>query len=81
MDETPFTENWLREGMLVFDTVYNPEHTLLIKQAKERGCLTVTGIEMFVRQAAKQFRHFTGQDPDLDTFRKILRKCISAAKG
>ena len=81
LDETPFTENWLREGMLVFDTVYNPEHTLLIKQAKDRGCLTVTGIEMFVRQAAKQFRYFTGQDPDLDEFRKILRKSISAAKG
>ncbi len=37
VDETPYPEHWLRENMLVFDTIYNPENTLLIKEAKERA--------------------------------------------
>ena len=64
--------------MLVFDTVYNPENTLLIKQARERGCKTVSGIEMFVRQAAAQYKLFTGKEAPLEVMRTTLRKGISA---
>ena len=80
LDETPFLDNWLREGMIVFDTIYTPENTMLIKQAKGRGCTTVTGVEMFVRQAAAQFERFTGQSASLDELRETLRRGISAAK-
>jgi 3-dehydroquinate dehydratase / shikimate dehydrogenase len=78
MDETPFPDNWLTPGMLVFDTVYNPENTLLIKQARSRGCRTISGIEMFIRQAAAQFERFTGECPDLELLRNTLRRKISA---
>lgn len=81
VDETPFQQNWLTDGMLVFDTVYNPESTLLIKNARERGCRTVTGIEMFVRQAAAQFQLFTGKPAPLETMRNALRRGISAVKS
>ncbi len=80
VDESPFVQNWLREGMLVFDTIYNPEQTLLIKQARDRGCKTVTGIEMFVRQAARQFELFTGLEPPLDIMRETLRQAISPVR-
>lgn len=80
VDETPFPGNWLREGMLVFDTVYNPEHTLLLKQARERGCRTVSGVEMFVRQAAVQFEYFTGHPASLDQMRETFRRGISAVR-
>jgi 3-dehydroquinate dehydratase/shikimate dehydrogenase len=63
--------------MVVFDTVYNPEQTLLIKEARARGCQTVTGVEMFVRQAAMQFELFTGVDADVETMRDILRRALS----
>jgi 3-dehydroquinate dehydratase / shikimate dehydrogenase len=63
--------------MVVFDTVYNPEQTLLIKWARERGCQVVTGVEMFVRQAAMQFELFTGQKADLVSMREILRRALS----
>jgi len=81
LDDTPFAENWLREGMVVFDTIYNPEQTLLIKQARERGCKTITGVEMFVRQAARQFELFTGKTPPIDLMRDVLRRAISAARA
>jgi 3-dehydroquinate dehydratase type I len=80
LNETPFAENWLREGMVVFDTIYNPEQTLLIKQARERGCKTITGVDMFVRQAAKQFEFFTDKPAPEDVMREVIRRAISAAR-
>jgi 3-dehydroquinate dehydratase / shikimate dehydrogenase len=80
VDDSPFQQNWLQEEMLVFDTIYNPEQTLLIRHARERGCRTVTGVEMFVRQAAAQFELFTGQPQPIEIMRETLRRGISAAK-
>jgi 3-dehydroquinate dehydratase/shikimate dehydrogenase len=64
----------------VFDTVYNPEQTLLLKEARAAGCTVVTGLEMFVRQAGLQFKLFTGQDPPLETMRESIRRAIGPAK-
>jgi 3-dehydroquinate dehydratase / shikimate dehydrogenase len=80
LDDTPFAENWMHEGMVVFDTIYNPERTLLIKQARERGCKTITGVDMFVRQAARQFELFTGRTAPVDVMRETLRRGISVAR-
>ena len=81
VNESPFHENWLRDEMIVFDTIYNPEQTLLLKQARAHNCRTVSGIEMFVRQAAAQFQCFTGQPAPLEMLKETLRTGISAAKG
>ena len=80
MDETPYQMNWISEGQLVFDTVYNPENTLLIKQARDRGCPMVSGIEMFIRQAALQYEQFTGKPAPLEVMRETLRRGISAVR-
>jgi len=80
LDESPFEQHWLNDNTLVFDTVYNPEQTLLLKQAKERGCPTVSGIEMFIRQAALQFGLFTGFEAPRDYMAETLRKAMSAAR-
>ena len=62
VDETPFEKHHLRPSMIVFDAVYNPENTLLVKEARSRNCTVVTGVDMFVRQACLQFELFTGQE-------------------
>ncbi|MEX0718893.1 MAG: shikimate dehydrogenase [Planctomycetaceae bacterium] len=80
VDDTPFDKNAFLEDMLVFDMVYNPESTLLLKEARERGCRTVSGIEMFVRQGAVQFERFTARDAPLDAMRAALRKGISPVR-
>lgn len=77
VDDTPFDQNWLSDRAIVFDTIYNPESTLLIKQARNRGCHVVSGLEMFVQQAAAQFECFTGQNAPVDEMRETLRKAIS----
>ena len=78
VDESPYAPNLLSEKQLVFDTVYNPENTLLLKEARERFSHTVSGIEMFVRQAAAQFQLFTQEPAPIDVMREALRSGISA---
>jgi 3-dehydroquinate dehydratase/shikimate dehydrogenase len=59
-ESLPIAENELNAG-LVFDMVYNPMETPLLKLAKSRGIPVVTGLEMFVQQGARQFEIWTGK--------------------
>lgn len=77
VDDIPIHAGFFQPNMLVFDTIYNPETTLFIKEARLRGCRTVTGVELFVRQAALQFESFTGISPDLEEMRRIVRRALS----
>ncbi len=80
VDETPFDKHHMRPAMTVFDAVYNPENTLLIKDARSRNCRVVTGIDMFVRQACLQFKLFTDHDGPADLMRDVMKRQIAAAK-
>lgn len=76
VDDTPVpsaddTKGW-GPGTIVFDTVYNPVETRLLREARAAGCVTIPGTEMFIRQAAAQFSMWTGKDAPLDTFRTVL---------
>lgn len=75
VEATPYDAAALTSGTVVFDTVYTPEITRLLADARVAGCITVTGIEMFIRQAVAQFRLFTGFDISADSMRKSLAKC------
>lgn len=77
VDEAPCHFSILKPGTTVFDTIYTPETTLLIREARVRGCDTITGVDMFVRQAARQIELFTGLTPDTDAMRQIMRKALS----
>ena len=57
---------------VVFDTIYNPVETRLLREAKAAGCITVSGVEMFVRQAAAQFELWTNQAAPTDRFREVV---------
>ncbi len=80
VDATPYDKHHLRPSMVVFDTVYNPENTLLIKEARMQSCTVITGVEMFVRQAYLQFKQFTGQEAPSELMRDVLKRAIGPAK-
>lgn len=63
-----------RRDALVFDTVYTPVRTPLLIQAERAGLATIDGVEMFVRQAAAQFRIWTGSDAPAGLFDRICRE-------
>ncbi len=66
--------------MIVFDTVYNPENTLLIKEARVTGCRIVTGVDMFVRQAAIQFGIWHDRAAPEQVMRDALKRATASAK-
>jgi 3-dehydroquinate dehydratase / shikimate dehydrogenase len=80
VDETPYERHHLKPSMVVFDTVYNPESTLLLKEARARSCRVVSGMDMFVRQAALQFTLFTGLEAPHDVMREALRRAIAPTR-
>lgn len=80
VDESPYDMHYLRPNAIVFDTVYNPEQTLLYKEAQQRNCRVISGVEMFIGQAALQFKHFTGQDAPENLMREQFKRAIGAAK-
>lgn len=80
VDESPISKSFLKPSILVFDTVYNPETTLLIKEARGRNCPTITGVEMFLGQAMLQFFLFTGQEGNRDLMREVLKRTIGPVR-
>jgi len=80
VDASPYEKEHLRPYMVVFDTVYNPENTLLIKEARGAGCRVVNGVDMFVRQAAIQFRIWHGVEPPAGVMRDALKRATASAK-
>jgi 3-dehydroquinate dehydratase/shikimate dehydrogenase len=80
VDENPVHPSMLKPGLIVFDTVYTPENTMLIKEARSRGCIVLTGVDMFVRQAALQFRLFTGQPAPVDLMRSVVKRALSPVR-
>jgi len=81
VDDSPIGKTFLKPSMLVFDTVYNPESTLLIKDARERNCQVITGVDMFEKQAELQFKLFTKQDAPVELMREVLKKAIGPIGG
>lgn len=77
VDETPLHASFLKPGQMVIDTIYTPEQTLLIKEARQRGCQVVTGVDFFVRQAAAQTRLFTGKEPPIDLMYRVVKRALS----
>ncbi|KQC05365.1 MAG: bifunctional riboflavin kinase/FMN adenylyltransferase [Methanoculleus sp. SDB] len=65
-------EHWLRPGMTVFDLVYTPPETPLLRLARRHGCRCIGGREMFVAQASAQFRLFTGIRADPGLIREVI---------
>jgi shikimate dehydrogenase len=47
----PFPIDLFHNGMFVFDLIYNPAETLLLREAKNRGCVVKNGLEMLELQA------------------------------
>jgi 3-dehydroquinate dehydratase / shikimate dehydrogenase len=76
VDQTPIPKNILKEGMVVFDAVYNPTETRLLRDAKEQGCHTVNGLSMFINQAAEQFRLWTDIDAPIELMTKVVEEML-----
>jgi 3-dehydroquinate dehydratase/shikimate dehydrogenase len=67
---------------LVFDLVYNPLETPLLRMARQKGIPIVTGVEMFVQQGARQFEIFTGKPaPEEEMLRVVIHSLRQQAEA
>jgi len=62
----------LHAGLAVMDIVYNPRATRLLNDARQAGCVTIPGLEMFLHQAVAQFELWTNQAAPADVMRAVL---------
>jgi len=77
VDETPLPGAHL-DGQLVYDLVYNPPETRLLREARAAGCATLGGLDMLVAQAVEQFRIWTGRAPDPSVMRAAAERRLAA---
>jgi 3-dehydroquinate dehydratase / shikimate dehydrogenase len=66
------------DGRLVYDLVYNPVETRLLREARQAGCETIGGLEMLIEQACLQFAWWTGRAPRSDTLRAAALERLQA---
>ena len=77
VDQSPLPETInLHPKLLVYDLVYNPSQTKLLKTAKSSGCKTCPGLGMLIRQGALAFTIWTGQEAPLEVMRKAAEKAL-----
>jgi shikimate 5-dehydrogenase len=76
VDDTPIPMTQLT-GRCVYDLVYNPSVTRLLREAAEMGCQTIGGLEMLVAQAHEQFQWWTGTKPPTGVMREAALKRLA----
>ena len=76
VDETPVPADRLT-GKYVYDLVYNPTMTRLLREAAQAGCQTIGGLEMLVAQAREQFEWWTGTKPAPGVMREAALKRLA----
>lgn len=66
--------------MIVYDIVYNPLKTRLLKDAEEQGCEVISGIEMFINQGAVAFELWTGKKAPINVMKATVIKQLEGRR-
>ncbi|MEM3526492.1 MAG: shikimate dehydrogenase [Candidatus Jordarchaeaceae archaeon] len=72
VNESPVPKDFLRKDLVVFDIVYNPLETMLLKYARSVGAKSINGVGMLVNQGAIGFKMWTGHEAPRDIMRKAV---------
>jgi len=77
-DNTPIPPSSIQKHHIVFETIYAPVNTKLLRVAESIGARTITGLEMFLEQGMAQFQLHTGVKAPQKEMEKILRRSLGA---
>ncbi|XVE90156.1 hypothetical protein DITRI_Ditri20bG0055300 [Diplodiscus trichospermus] len=75
-DETPIPKHVSKHYCLVFDAVYAPKDTRLLREATDTGAVIVDGTEMLIRQGFEQYENFTGLPAPEELFRQVMKNHV-----
>jgi len=73
---SPLSAHQISRGQIVFETIYHPFETILLRAARERGAECIHGFEMFLEQGAAQFELHTGVPAPRDIMRRALQNSL-----
>jgi shikimate dehydrogenase len=76
INESPVETEYLNKNLLVYDIVYNPVKTKLLKQAEKAGARTLGGLWMLVYQGFESFKIWTGIEPNAETMYKAAKNAL-----
>jgi shikimate dehydrogenase len=76
IDETPVPKHILHSQLMVFDLVYNPLRTRLLREADEKGAQTLGGVEMLVYQGVEAFRLWTGREAPVGLMLRVVKEAL-----
>ena len=77
-EETPIDPQYINPGQLVYDIVYNPTNTKLLRDADKVGARTLGGLWMLVYQGVEAYRIWTGIEPDANTMYEAALRVLEA---
>ncbi|MEM2900135.1 MAG: shikimate dehydrogenase [Thermoplasmata archaeon] len=77
VNNIPIDTSLIRKEMVVFDLVYTPLETMLIKEAKKRGAKTISGIDMLVYQGAASFELWLGRKAPVEIMRNAVEETLN----
>ncbi len=69
---SPIPKNSLHEDLTVFDIIYNPLETQLMKNASEKGCRVLGGLNMLIYQGALSFEWWTNKSPNIELMKRTI---------
>jgi shikimate dehydrogenase len=76
IDETPVDSDLLHSGLIVYDIIYTPIKTRLLREAEAAGAETIGGLDMFVWQGAIAFEKWTGRKAPIELMREETVKLL-----
>ncbi len=78
IEQTLITADMMHTGQVIFDIVYSPLETRLLREAKKVGAVTIDGIKMLVLQGAESFRIWTGIEPPVGVMEQAVRDVLGS---
>ena len=77
-DPAPFPSHWVEPHHLVYDTIYNPSRTHLLRDAESQGARIANGLSLLLHQGALSLEHWLNQDAPVDAMRQGLLDFLKA---
>lgn len=75
-EETPCPSEYIKQNQIVYDIVYSPYETKLLRDAASKGAKVIHGTEMLIHQGTAQFEYYTDQKAPEEVMRKTVHKLL-----
>jgi shikimate dehydrogenase len=72
--DSPVPAGFLHGSLFVYDVIYNPMKTRLLRDAEDKGARVLSGVNMLVYQGAEAFKMWTGVEPPIDLMQRVVEE-------